>query len=152
MPKKSKKGQQQALVVVAAIFIIAASVGSTLYFTGAFSGFSPSTDGGSGYRNVTFTDAYLECENFTRQRYGSRLQTLAPDNHSSRFDNATKEYRIYFKLQMLKPPNEPQPQPYWVNCFVSASDGDISFYEVGEAKNIPPQPVGKERGGVFGWH
>lgn len=151
MAKNSRAGKQQAVVVIAAVVIIAASVSSTLYFTGAFKGFSPATGDGAGFKNVTFTDAHLECESYTRQRYESRLHTLTPDNHSSRFDNATKQYKMYFRLQMQKAANTSQLEPYWVNCFVSASDGDITHFEVGEAKNAPPKPVGKEPGGAFGW-
>lgn len=152
MAKKTKRRQQQIVVLVAAAVIIAASVVSTLYFTGYFSFGSGAGKGGVGYQNITFTDAYLECESYTRERYESRLQSLAVDNHSSRYENASKLYKIYFQLQMRKPPHAPQPEPYWVNCFVSASDGDIVEFQVGEGKDLPvDKPITENPNNTFGW-
>lgn len=150
--RRKSSRQQQLAVLMAAAAIIAASVASTLYFTGYFSFGSGVGEGGSGYQNITFTDAFVECESYTRERYASRIRSLAADNHSSRYEDASKLYKIYFKLQMRKPPHLPQPEPYWVNCFVSANSGDIVEFQVGEARDLPAhKPIRENEGSTFGW-
>lgn len=137
MAKKNKIGRQKRLVIGMAAAIITASILSTLYFTGFFPkwvrGDSP------GYQNITFTDAYRECATYTRQRYANRLQHLSADNHSSRYANSSNLYKIYFNVQMSEP-SSPRPGSYWVSCYVDASDGQITEYDLGDSHNAPVQP------------
>jgi hypothetical protein len=146
--KKNITGKQKTLVIILALAIVAASAATTLYFSDLLFGGSGG-DAGPGFKHVTFTDAYLECKNYTRERYASRMQRLIDDDHSSRYDHATNQFKIFFQLEMTKPSGARAALPYWVNCFVNASNGKISNFEVGEAKNDPaPRPGGS---GAFGW-
>ncbi len=150
----SKKNlfKQQVLVLLAAGVIIASAVSTTLYFTGFFSGGAPAGSVVDGYQNVTFTDASLACQTYTRERYADRMQTLTLDDHSSRYEDASKLYKIFLQLKMRKANDSPHPEPYWVNCFVSATNGNITEFEVGEARNAPRKPIRKDPDkGTISW-
>ncbi|TVZ37298.1 hypothetical protein P886_1639 [Alteromonadaceae bacterium 2753L.S.0a.02] len=142
--------QQDLWVVLAAIGVVITSVFTTVYISqNLHSGggiFSSKTD---GYQNITFTDAVLTCEKYTRSEFGKRLNTLEVDNHSSRYDNKQFLYKIF--LQVTTTPRTETTGEHFVNCFVKSSNGRIDKFETWEQKIHSTAPESPGGTNVFGW-
>ena len=121
----AKSGNKQNIVlVVIAFFVIALSILVTLYFSGLWS--SPPKE---GYKNVTFTDAVLRCEDKTRRHFGKKLKLFFVDDHSSRYDANAYMYKIFLEAFVQKSKKRVQ---FFVNCYVSAERGRIKKFETFE--------------------
>ncbi len=127
MAKSSKK--QNTYVIAVSIGVLVVSVFVTLYATGVLFGGSGSDS--KGYRNVTFTDAVLTCQNTTRETYGDRIRNLVIDNHSSRFDDKQFLYKIFLKMDLFDK-NRDKARLHYINCFVKSSNGRVRKYEAFE--------------------
>ena len=111
--------------------------------------------GGNGassdaYKNVTFTDAVLACEQSTKNNYNQRIKNLMVDSHSSRYDNAYGRYKIFLKADMISEESG-EVALHYVNCFVNSSSGDIQKYEVFEDSEEEVSPVKGGDTNAFGW-
>lgn len=146
--KQQKQRKQEKLVIGGALFIIALSIITTLWVSGVL--FS-SGDKGPAYKNVTFTDALITCENETRASYGSKLMRLVPDDHSSRYDSSSNQFKIFFKAAMTSSKSESGIGEFYINCYVNAERGRIADYDVYEQKDSPTEAIRKDEGGLFGW-
>lgn len=140
---------QEMFVIVAAIVIIAASVISTLWVAGLL--FGDGDEEGKGYRNITFTDAVLSCQKQSRGAFGSKLIQLTLDDHSSRFDQPTNLYKIFYRAQLSDSENDSGQSDHYVNCFVNAEKGRVSYFESMEEKSLKTEAIRKDNGGIFGW-
>lgn len=151
--KAEPKKKQERLVVIAAFGIVAVSIITTLYITGVSSSLGGRES--SGYNNVTFTDAVITCEEQTRQAYKGELQSLVLDDHSSRFEQRSNTYKIFFNASMggksSRNRGEAGPSVFFINCYVNGSQGRISSYEAYEDKEMTTKAIRKDDGGLFGW-
>lgn len=140
--------RQERLVIAGALFIIAVSVFSTLWFSGIlFRG-----AGSSGnYQNITFTDALITCEAESREQYGDKLLRIVNDDHSSRYDGKSNQYKIFFKATMASQKSESGISEFFINCYVNADRGRIADYDVYENKEQRTEAIRKDEGGMFGW-
>ncbi len=127
MAKSSKK--QNTYVITVSIGVLVASVFITLYATGVLFGGSGADS--KGYRNVTFTDAVLACQNTTKENYGERIRNLVIDNHSSRFDDKQFLYKIFLKMDLYDK-NRTKARLHYINCFVKSSNGRVRKFEAFE--------------------
>ena len=141
---------QKALLLALALVIILTSVVSTLWWRGVL--FSSLGSDAKGYQNITLTDAVITCENETRSIYKNRLRYLTLDNLSSRYENSSNLYKVYFAadVQSGKDPAAPVSQ-FIISCLVGAKRGNIREFEAFEKKESRPEAVRKREGGVFGW-
>jgi hypothetical protein len=139
---------QKLWLLAIVLVIIILSVISTLWFRGFF----PPSGHTQGYRNITLTDAVITCENEIREAHKQRLRHLTLDNLSSRFDEKTNFFRVFFvaDLQVAKEAGAPST-PFLVSCFVGATRGDIKGIELFEKKESTTEPIQKRDGGIFGW-
>lgn len=145
MARGQKANQNIRTALVMALFIICVAVASWFYM-------QHFTMGSKGYRNVTFTDALLECESFTRQRYGPRLKRLTIDDHSSRWEQRSGEYKVFFTATMQAGEEATDTREYWVSCDVSGSAGRVSDYDMLEDKGAKSEVQRRQGGGgMFGW-
>ena len=136
-------------MILAALGVIVVSVATTLLFSDVlFARLGGQSN--SGYNQVTFTDAVVQCQQMVRAEFKTKLSHVVLDDHSSRFDQASNQYRIFFNAQQTKPKSE-EDAGYYVSCMVNASTGRITEMEGAETKDSPTEAVRKEDGGMFGW-
>ncbi len=148
MSKSNQQRRQELIVIWGALVIIAVSVLMTLWFSGVLFGGNGES---SGYQNVTFTDAQLICENASREQYSGKLQRLNADDHSSRFDSRTNQYKIFFNATIASPQSETGSSEFFISCYVSAERGRIADYDASEKKEQRAEAIRKDEGGMFGW-
>ncbi len=117
------------MVVAVAVAVVAASVFLTLVATGVL--FGGGKGNGSGYQNVTFTDAVMTCRGTVEENYGNQVQNLVTDNHSSRFDDRQYLYKIFLKMDLYDSTRS-RTSLHYVNCFVHSGNGQVRKYEVYE--------------------
>lgn len=126
----SAEKKQNIAVILAATLIIVCSIIATLLASGIISiGEGEETR----VRNVTFTDAVVTCRESAGQTYGENIKTLVTDNHSSRFDERSFQYKIFLQMDILDAKGDLSTLHY-VNCFVRASNGKIQKFETFEEK------------------
>ncbi len=106
-----------------------------------------------GYRNITLTDAQLECEQEARDEFGKRLHLITVDSHSSRFERKTNRYKMFFNVDVYpkRGKNKDIAVPHFVNCFVHGSRGSVVHFESVEDKEYSPQPQREAKGNIFGF-
>ncbi|HEY7773520.1 MAG TPA: hypothetical protein VIC26_10065 [Marinagarivorans sp.] len=140
---RSKRNVRTAIAMLVVILCIA--VASWLYMSYFSAGAGRET-----YQNVTFTDALLECRNYTHERYGDSLQYLVMDDHSSRWEQRSGVYKVFFKAT-LRSEGSAEPRTFWVACDVSGQRGTIRDYDVSEEKATKNGAQRRNDGGIFGW-
>ena len=143
-----KLSKQERYVIFGAVGVIAASIFTTLVVSGVIFNVGGGDEG--GYQNVTFTDAVISCQDQTRNSFGNKLTNMVLDDHSSRFDQRSNMYKIFFQVEVTRS-KEQENNGFYVNCFVSASRGLITEFESLEQKVTQTETIRRERGGVFGW-
>ena len=145
----AKKRSQERLVIASAIIVVLASILTTLYVSGFFSSLEPQDE--QSYQNITFTDAVIICREQTRDAFKSSLRNQTLDDHSSRFDQTSNTYMIFFKAQMASKKNEFGFGDFFINCYVSRSRGRIASFDVYEDKESSTEAIRRNSGGLFGW-
>lgn len=143
--KFSKK--QNILFVVLSIGLMAISVLITLYVSGYLSFLT--SDKSQGYQNITFTDAAISCEKNTRKQFGRKLKNVYVDNHSSRYDSGSYSYKIFLKADALNKENK--VSLFFVNCYVSASNGQIIKFDANEDKEVQKDATHGGYRNIFNW-
>lgn len=159
MPQSANKNRSTrrvtAGVILGAICVIALSVVVTLGVQGSIDLSVIGLGGGesSGYRNVTLTDAQLECEKEARREFGERLRLITVDSHSSRYDEKINRYKMFFSLDVYpkRGDNKEIAVPYFLNCYVHAGRGSVTHFESLEDKELAGQPQRKPTGNIFGF-
>lgn len=102
------------------------------------------------HRNITFTDAVLACRAEAESKLPKGLFTLTLDDHSSRFEQGERLYKIFLQAQVRQAPDDTDTVGVAVYCFVKADRGFVSYYEQLEQTD-EGAPVLNKPGGVFGW-
>lgn len=140
--------KQQVLVIIGSgIFLVAASITATYFLkTGRLGGYAEE----SGYKNVTFTDAVLTCEQEFKERYEKRIINYAMDNHSSRYENKLFTYKIFYKANLVTKQKK-HGNLHYINCFVNAEDGRVSKFEIFEETETETEAVTDTETNAFGW-
>jgi len=111
-----------------------------------------SGNSGASYRNITLTDAQLECEKEARKDFGERLRLITVDSHSSRYDEKLNRYKMFFHLDVYpKRDKDSITVPYFLNCYVHGSRGSVTHFESLEDKEVTTQPLRKPEGNMFGF-
>ena len=146
MSKKSAK-KVNIIVTVTAIMVVAFSVLVTLYASGVL--FNTHSGDSTGYQNVTFNDAVMNCHARVKDSYGKKIRTLVTDNHSSRYSDKLVLYKIFLKLDLYTKDRKSGRQ-HFVNCFVKAKNGRIAKFEVFEDREKSKAPVVDDGTNMFG--
>ena len=139
----SKRNVRTAIAMLVVTLCIAA--GSWLYVS-----YFAASNRDKAYKNVTFTDALLECRQYTRERYGDSLQHLVMDDHSSRWEQSSGVYKIFFKATLSRK-GSAEPREFWVACDVSGERGKIRDYDESEQRGTKSGVQRRNDGGIFGW-
>lgn len=147
-PKNERKPAPERILLWVAVGIALISVLATLWLSGVF---GPEPRKTPGYRNITFTDALVACEDKARATHGDSLQQLVVDDHSSRFDTRTDRYKIFFTATMASFNEESAVAEFYINCFVSTYRGRITSFEIYENKEDSTDAIRQDEGGIFGW-
>lgn len=153
MKKKNKhhkthaqKNTQNIVVILVAVAVIVISGILTVGFSNL------SLTGGSDsdmYKNVTFTDAVLTCEQKVKKEFGSSLSQSVVDNHSSRYENNVGLYKIFIQAYEK---NKKGVTEHYVTCYVAARNGKVDTFEVFENKEAPQGKAIKKNGDkLFDW-
>lgn len=144
------RGQRIAVVLIA-IVVVVSSVMITIFFSD--SGVNPWRGGeDTGYQNVTFTDALLNCESETKDLYGSQIKHLVYDSHSSRYDERQFLYKLFFTLDLKKGGEDSRETSLiYINCYIKAQNGRLAKYEVFEQVEEVTTPTTKSEPSIFGW-
>ena len=136
-----------ALVVV---ILIAISSGGTLYVTGALDGsrFGEPVV----YKRMTLMDAQLLCEDKTRKELGRRIHDFAIDNHSSRYDDYSDRFMMFFTANLYEDDSrEGFSTLHFINCYTRSDREQVSNFEVEQDAELQTRPIRARKGGAFGY-
>lgn len=156
MARRRRRGRtaaQTAGVITASILAIATLVATALFISGTLTleMFGLGGDDG-GYRNITLVDAQLVCEAEARKEFAKRLKSITVDSHSSRFDEKSNRYKMYFNIDMYPKRGDSNiAVNHFLNCFVHGSRGSITHFESVEDREEGPKPIRETEGHIFGF-
>lgn len=143
MPRSQKQKNTQAALLMALV-IVCIAVASWFYLKQM--GFGRSK---GGYKNVTYTDALIECQEYTKERFGESLQRLTFDAHSSRWERAGDVYKLFFTADIARRSGD--TAEFFIACDISGSSGKLRDYDSLENKPQKPEAQRMNDGGLFGW-
>lgn len=139
------------MIVAVAVAIVIVSVSSTFALTRWLTSTDEAVPATGNHQNITFTDAVLACRSQATAKLPAGLLTLTLDDHSSRFEQGERLYKIFLQAQVRKSPDDFETIGVAVYCFVKADQGFVSYYEQLEQTNEDGAPALNKPGGVFGW-
>jgi hypothetical protein len=134
-----------ALIMTA--IIICTAVASWFFFS---SNYEAKNDR-KKYRNVTYADALLTCQNFSYERYGQGLKHLTLDTHSSRWEQRVEQYQLFFNAEIAGKTITAPTMKISIACDVSGRSGKIRDYDMQEDKSLKTKAERMKDGGLFGW-
>ncbi len=145
--------KQNILLLVVAIGVVALSIYAILHLNKSIIGMVSGTgDKREKYKNVTLTDAQVECENHARKELSGRLKALAVDVHSTRYDELEKRFKVFMQAQLYESENaRGMTKSFYVYCFSRGNRADIAQFKLVEDKDYKPAAIRKNEGGIFGW-
>jgi len=133
------------------VLVIALSVGGTLYASGVFSG-DYFASGSVVRKNMTLTDAQLLCENRSRRELGRRIRNLSVDDHSSRYDDFDKRFKVFFTADLYESESRKGfTKMFYINCYTRNDRELVTTFEVTEDVEFKPRAIRESRGGAFGF-
>lgn len=144
---KSKNTKNVSTAIVLLVIMMIVAVASWFYIDQM----SLSAQQDKSYRNVTFTDALLKCRAFSEARYGAKLKSLTFDSHSSRWEQKSGQYKVFFKAVMSSGKPRAVASEFWVMCDISGRNGSVRDYDLLEDKNLKTEAQRADSGGLFGW-
>lgn len=139
------------MIAVGAMVIVLVSVASTFVLTLWLTSTDTAAPATVSHQNITFTDAVLACRSEAQSQLPQGLLTLTLDDHSSRFEQGERLYKIFLQAQVKKTPGGTETIGVAVYCFVKADQGFVSYYEQLEQTDEDGAPALNKPGGVFGW-
>lgn len=147
MPNKQKQKNARAALVMAGV-IVCVAVASWVYLEQM--GFGRVA---GGYKNVTFTDALIECQDFTKERYGDNLKRLTFDAHSSRWEQDRGAYKLFFTADMVGRGSKTSSDTseFFISCDISGRSGKVRDFDSLENKAQKTEAQRMNDGGLFGW-
>ena len=152
--KRGTSNTKTTGIAILLLFVIVCGFVATLLFRDNLdlAGFFGGVGGGSGgYKNVTLTDAAIECQTFAEEKFGERLRFITLDRHSSRYDERSNRFKMYYRLDLYgRNKTSGQTTEYFLNCFVHASRGSVTHFESVENKRQDPEAHRKPGSGFFG--
>jgi hypothetical protein len=149
-PKKNnnKKITYQILGMVALLFLlISISTVATLVLTG-------SVDVGlSEAEPVAYiVDAEKICVRRIKSDYSQRMSSVTVDDRSSFLDKDAGKYKLHYQLELFRDiAKKSGVNTFFVNCVVSAANGDITRIEYLEQLDFKPKAIRREKGNAFGF-
>ncbi|WP_053981758.1 hypothetical protein [Marinagarivorans algicola] len=144
---KLRRMRNVSTAVALLVVMIVVAVASWFYMRQM----SSSAQQDKAYRNVTLTDALLKCREFSEQRYGTKLKSLTFDSHSSRWDQQSGQYKVFFTAVMSSGKRGAISSDYWVSCDVSGRNGSVRDYDMLEDQSLKTEAQRADSGGMFGW-
>ena|SRR5690606_24006787 len=133
MPNKTPLSHIGFLIIVALVIILA-SIGTTLHLKGVALGEFGQKVGeaiGMDYAHATLTDARLVCEKEAHKRLPGRISVLQVDTRSSRRDDTENLYKIFMKADVYADRDrEGIARPMFINCFTSTDRATVSKFEL----------------------
>ncbi|BFM09362.1 hypothetical protein [Halioxenophilus aromaticivorans] len=134
----------QLWVILAFLLLVCTSVGVTSFTVIKLR----EGGGGGGYRHVTMTDAYLQCVEKTKKKFGSRLAGYGEDSLSTRYNQAKGRYQIYIDAE-VKNKKTGAMEAAFISCQVD-DRGKVKSFGAGMGGDGPkPEPV--DGGNPFGY-
>lgn len=146
---KQKQNFSTQLIWLVLVFVVLVSISalSTLVVTGNIE-LVPEKGEPVGY----IGDAENICDKTIREEHGNNINAFAVDDHSSRMDEGSGQYKLYYTLTLYEGSSQKSGvKDFFVNCFVSASRGVVSRVEYLEQKDFKPKVIRREHGNVFGF-
>ncbi|ODS23473.1 hypothetical protein AB835_08545 [Candidatus Endobugula sertula] len=145
--KKSKESIALQIVglVLLLVFLVALSTVGTLITLGVIKT--------RGDAKVIGSMAGAEhiCDQKVRADYGHSLSVATVDDRSSRYDNKSGQYKMFYELTIYQGNNKHSGvKTFYVNCYVSAKRGSISHIDYLEQKDFQPKAIRRRHGNAFG--
>lgn len=103
----------------------------------------------AAYRNVTMTDAYMDCEKAMKKAFGRSLKSYGMDSLSTRYDQARQKYLIFFDAQITQP-DTGLPENNFVTCEVTNA-GEIDRFSLMVEGGTGGDIDRTEKGNPFGY-
>lgn len=100
----------------------------------------------------SITEAEGICNSRVKGDYGDSLNAMTVDDFSSRYDQQSGTYKMFYQLDVYRGSGKKSGvDVFYVNCFVSASDGDIDRIDYLEQKDFKPKAIRRTHGNAFGF-
>ena len=133
-PAPQKNFIQIAGLIGLLIVLISISVGSTLLATGVVS-LSESESQPIAY----IYDAELVCDQYIREEFKERLKGAFVDDFSSRLDDSTGVYQMFYEISVKRDVNTPSGDDnYFLSCFVN-SNGRLTAFDFTKDRAFVPK-------------
>lgn len=143
--KDSTTGQMVGLFLVLLLLVALSTVG-TLVAVGVID-FSEET-----HPVGSITDAESICNGRVKSDYGESLNAITVDEFSSRYDQQTGVYKMFYELNVYRGKGKTSGvNTFYVNCFVSANNGGIKRIDYLEQKDFKPKAIRRSHGNAFGF-
>lgn len=149
-PQGAGSKKQAVLMVGVVIALVVLSCVGTLYATGALTGdrFGKSVV----MKRMTLMDAQLLCDAEARKQLGERIRSIAPDSHSSRYDDRSDRFMIFYTADLYEDDSRRGfPKNYFVNCYTRSDREQISHFEASEDAELRTRVIRDRKGGAFGY-
>ena len=127
------------------ILLLLVSVGSTLLATGVVKLPEPEA------KPITYIyDAQLLCDQHIRDEFKDRLKASFVDDFSSRLDESTGIYKMFYEVSVKRDVNSASGvDKYFLNCFISGK-GRLTMFDFAKDKAFVPKAGTRTSGHPFG--
>jgi hypothetical protein len=97
-------------------------------------------------------DAEKVCVRRVKADYGDEVSGLVVDDRSSYYDKSNGQYKLHYELDIFRDGSKRSgTRSFYVNCVVTADDGDIHQIVYLEKESFKPKAVRRETGNEFGF-
>jgi len=141
---KRKTNWQVVALIALLVCLLSISVVSTLMVVGVVE-YEPQ-------RPVlgSMMDAEKMCNDLIKEDHPQSLSSFAVDDFSSRFDEQTGQYQMFYEVDLKRDVNKPSGvQKYYLNCFVT-SLGRVTTFDMLKEQTFVPKPIRRTTGNAFG--
>lgn len=127
---------------IAPFVIAVATVGAVLLTVGLMRWLVPPPVPVATAASVTvdMAGAVAHCQRAAQAEFPPGLAQVTLDDHSSRFDKRSRQYRIFLQAQTLR---QGKSERYYINCYVAPRGGVIVRFE--SLKDTEGAPAGGRR-------
>jgi hypothetical protein len=97
-------------------------------------------------------EAESACSNRIKQDHLGNINSIALDDRSSRYDQASGQFKLFYHVEIYRNGNKQSGvSHFYTNCFVSSDDGMVWRIEYLEELDFKAKPIKREQGNPFGF-
>lgn len=141
----SEKTSQIVILVIVLLLLVAVSVVTVLIATKKVDILA------SAAPPIKYVgEAERACGIRVKKDQGDMVSTMSVDDHSSFFDEASGEFKLFYELDVFNGSKQAGVKKFYVNCVVSSARGVIDRIEYLEEFEYKEKVIRREKGNAFG--